>query len=151
MTPAAPPVQGFVQIPIGLQPHPQLRRRLQQPCQPKRGVRGNATFAEHNFVQSVERVAQPLRRLELTDAKWLQILLQQDLARWNRRPQPVGIPSDSLRRGLRTHVPSPTGTLPGTTRSPECCDVPTDPPLAVQADFPRERRDPRFAPLRRSA
>ena len=82
----------LVQIPIGLQPHPELRRRLQQSCEPQRGVRGDPALSEDNLVQPVERDAQALGRLELPETERLQVLLQQDLARWNRRPQPVRDP-----------------------------------------------------------
>ena len=115
------PLHSLMQIPIGLQSHPQLRRRLQQPCEPKRGVRCDATLSENNLVQTVERDAEPLRRFELTEAERLQILFQQDLPWRNRRTQPSRISSDSLRRGRRTHVRSPTETSLGTVHSPGCC------------------------------
>ena len=44
-----------MQIPIGLEPHPELRRHLEQACQPQRGVGSDAALAEHDLVQSVER------------------------------------------------------------------------------------------------
>ena len=55
------PLQGLVQIPIGLQPHPELRRRFEQARQPQRRIRGDPTLAEHDFVQSVERDAEAFR------------------------------------------------------------------------------------------
>jgi hypothetical protein len=43
-------VRPLVQIPIGLQPHPQVRRCLQESCEPKRCVRGDAALAENDFI-----------------------------------------------------------------------------------------------------
>src|SRR5207247_6605975 len=65
------PLHSLVQIPIGLQPHPQLRRRFQEPREPKRGIGGDAPLPENNLVQSVERNAKPLRRFELPEAERL--------------------------------------------------------------------------------
>src|SRR6185369_2900320 len=99
--PARLPLHCFVQIPIGLQPHPQLWRGLQQSCEPQRRIRGDAALTKDDLVQPVEGDAEALGRFELPEAERLQILLQENLARRNRRTQPFGFPSDSLRRGLR--------------------------------------------------
>src|SRR5712691_3976240 len=99
-----------MQVPVGLQTHPQLRRRLQQSCEPERRIGRYSPLPEDDFIESVERNAKSLRRFELTQTQRLQVLLQRFLARRDRRPQPIRISSDSLRRGLRRHVPSPTET-----------------------------------------
>ena len=49
-------------------------------------------------------------RLYLSEPQRLQILFEQDLAWGNRRPEPVRVSSDRLRRGLRRHCRSLTGT-----------------------------------------
>jgi hypothetical protein len=56
------PLHSLLQIPIGLQPHPQLRRRLQQPCEPRAAVAPRKTsnlssksFCERQF--RLERLA----------------------------------------------------------------------------------------------
>src|SRR5262249_12435620 len=81
-----------------------------------------AALAKDDFVQPIERDAKVLGRFEL--AERLQVLLQQDFARWNRRPKPIRIPTDSLRRGLRAQVRSPTETPPGTAHPRERCGGP---------------------------
>jgi hypothetical protein len=45
---------SLVQIPIGLQPHPKLGRRLQQLRESKRSIRGNTSLPENDFVQPIE-------------------------------------------------------------------------------------------------
>jgi hypothetical protein len=69
-----PPLHCLVQIPVSLQPHPELWRRFQHSREPKRRVRSNAPLSEHNLVQSVERNAEPFRRLKLSEAERLQVL-----------------------------------------------------------------------------
>jgi hypothetical protein len=66
----------LMQIPIGLKPHPQLRRRFQQPREPKRSIGSDTSLPEDNFIQPVERNAQSLGGLELPETERLQILLQ---------------------------------------------------------------------------
>ena len=78
-------LQRLVQIPVGLQPHPELRRRLQESRQPQRRIGRDAALPEDDFVQPVERDAQPLGGLDLPQPERLQVLLQQDLSWRNRR------------------------------------------------------------------
>ena len=83
-----------MQIPVRLQPHPQLRRGVQQSSQSERGIRRDSALPEDNLVQAVERDVQALCGLDLAQAHRLQILLEQDLSGGNRRPQPGRIPYD---------------------------------------------------------
>ena len=89
----------LVQIPVGLQTHPELRGRLQQPCEPERRVRGNAALSRHDFVQAVQRDAETASRVQLTETERLQVFLEQNLSRRNRRAEPVGLPSRMLKNG----------------------------------------------------
>src|SRR5262245_28240260 len=68
-------LNGLSQVPIGLKPHPELRRCLQQTTETQRRVRADAPLSEHNLVQTVQRDPKPPRRFHLTDAHWLQKLL----------------------------------------------------------------------------
>src|SRR4029453_13809436 len=43
------------QVPARLEIHPELRRHLEQVRQAQRGIRGDATLAENEFVQAIER------------------------------------------------------------------------------------------------
>jgi hypothetical protein len=52
----------LMQVPVGLQAHPELRRRLQQTGKPQCGVCRDAPFAEDNLVQTIQRNAEALRR-----------------------------------------------------------------------------------------
>jgi hypothetical protein len=37
---------ALVQVPVGLEPHPQMRRCLQEPRQPQRGLSGDAALPQ---------------------------------------------------------------------------------------------------------
>jgi len=50
-----------MQIPVGLEPHPEMRRHLEQARQAQGGVGSDAALAEHDLVQSVERNAEATR------------------------------------------------------------------------------------------
>ena len=50
-------LQRLVQVPIGLQPHPELRRRLQKSRQPQRRIGRDPALAEDDLVQPVGRDA----------------------------------------------------------------------------------------------
>ena len=76
-----------MQIPIGLKPHPELRRRLQEARQPQRRIGRDAALTEDDLVEPVERDAKPFSGLDLSQTEWLQVLLQQDLSRRNRGPE----------------------------------------------------------------
>ena len=54
-----------MQIPIGLKPHPELRRRLQESRQPQRRICRNAALTEDDFVEPVERDPKPVSGLDL--------------------------------------------------------------------------------------
>jgi hypothetical protein len=69
-----------MQIPVSLKSHPQLRRCFQQSREAKRCVRSDAPLTEDNLVQPVERDAEPLGGLELTQTDRLQVLLEENLA-----------------------------------------------------------------------
>ena len=58
-----------MQIPIGLKPHPELWRRLQQARKSKRRVRCDAALAEYDFVQPIQRHAESAGRFELRQAR----------------------------------------------------------------------------------
>src|SRR5271156_5103473 len=98
-----------MQIPIGLQTHPQLRGSLQEAAQSEGSIGGDGALAEHYLVQAVEGNAQTARSFDLPDTQRLQVFLEQDLAGSNRRTQPIRISIDSLRCRLRRHVHSPIG------------------------------------------
>jgi hypothetical protein len=68
------PLHRFVQVPVGLQPHPELWRRFQQSRESQRRIRRDAPLPEDNLVQPVERDAEPLRRFKLPEAERLQVL-----------------------------------------------------------------------------
>lgn len=70
--PARLALHRFVQIPVRLKPHPQLRRRVQEPREAKGRIRCDASLPEDNFIQPVERNAQPLCRFELAKTERLQ-------------------------------------------------------------------------------
>lgn len=104
-----PPVaeHRLLQVPVGLQPHPQLRRCLEEPRQSKRGVGRDAPLPEDQLVEPVERHAECLRRLDLPDPHRLQILLQQQLSRVNGRAEPARVTSDRPRHRRRRHGGQP--------------------------------------------
>ena len=54
-----------MEIPISLQTHPELRRRLQQTRETQRRVCRDAALAEHNLIQTVQRNAKAMRGLDL--------------------------------------------------------------------------------------
>src|ERR1700686_5612178 len=46
---------GLLQVPVGLQMHPHLRRCLQETRQPERRVGGDAALAEDDLIEPIER------------------------------------------------------------------------------------------------
>lgn len=100
-----------MQIPISLQSHPELWRGLEQPRETKSGIGADAALPENDLVQSVQRDPELPGSVGLAETLRFQELLEKDLAGRDRRSQPVRIPSDNLRRGLRRHVVAPNGTL----------------------------------------
>jgi len=54
-----------MEIPIGLQAHPELGRHLEEPCELERGVRADASLSQDNLVQPVERGPEAPCRLDL--------------------------------------------------------------------------------------
>ena len=74
-----------MQVPVGLEPHPELGRGLQEPSEPQRRIRSDAALTEHDLVQAVERHTELLGGRELPHAQRLQILLQKQLAWVDRR------------------------------------------------------------------
>jgi hypothetical protein len=57
--------QRLMEVPIGLQSHPQLRRGLEASREPKCRIGGNAALPQDDLIQSVERDAQALGGFEL--------------------------------------------------------------------------------------
>ena len=88
-----------MQVPVGLETHPELWRRLQEAREPERGISRDATLAQHNLVHPVERDLESTCGLHLAQLERLQKLLEQDFARSDRRPEPVRIPRRSLKNG----------------------------------------------------
>src|SRR5438067_1690991 len=82
-------LQGQVQVPVCLQAHPELRRGIEQPREPERGIGADAALAEDDLVQAVQRNTEAARSVSLADAERLQELFEQDLARWNGRSEPA--------------------------------------------------------------
>ena len=54
-----------MQIPVGLEPHPELGRRLEQTSQPECRISRDAALTQHDLVQPIERDVEPTRRLYL--------------------------------------------------------------------------------------
>src|SRR5438270_4107723 len=73
-------LQGQVQVPICLQPHPELRRGIEQTRQPESGIGADAALAEDDLVQAVQRNTEAARSVSLADAERLQEFFEQDLA-----------------------------------------------------------------------
>src|SRR3954468_11361980 len=71
---------GEVQIPICLQPHPELRRRFEQSREPEGGIGGNSALAKDDLIQAVQRNAETVRGISLADAERLQELFEENLA-----------------------------------------------------------------------
>ena len=99
-----------MKVPVGLETHPELWRCLQEAREPERGISRDATLAQHDLVHPVERDLEPACGLHLAQLERLQKLLEQDFAWGDRRPEPVRIPSDSLRPQLRRYARSPIET-----------------------------------------
>src|SRR5688572_4046730 len=96
-----------MQVPISLKSHPKLRRCLEQSRQTQCSIGRDAALAEHDLVQTVQRDPEATRGFDLADAHRFKEFFKEHFAWWNRGSQPVRIPSDNLRRGLRRHVPAP--------------------------------------------
>jgi len=105
-----------MQIPVRLEAHPKLRRCLQQLRESQCRVGSDAALADDDLVEAIERNPKSACGIHLAELHRLQELLEQDLTSRDRRSQPLRIPSDSLRRGLRRHVPVPSGTSRDTGR-----------------------------------
>jgi hypothetical protein len=65
-----------------------LRRRLEKTREPQRRIRGDTALAQDDLVQTVERNAQASSGFDLPDAERLQVLLEEEFTRRDRRPQP---------------------------------------------------------------
>ncbi len=61
-----------MQIPIGQQPHPELRRHLEQTGETQRRIGRDAALAEHDFVQPTDRTSGPLQPVPRRDSDVVQ-------------------------------------------------------------------------------
>lgn len=73
--------------------HREMRRRFQKTPKAQGSVCDDAMLPKDNLIQPIERNTQALRCFELPHAERLEVLLEQNLARRNRRTYPVRIPS----------------------------------------------------------
>ena len=78
------------QVPVGLKPHPELGRGLQESRQAHRSVRRDSALAEHNFAEAVPGDAEVLRGLRSPKAKKLEELLKEHLAGGDSRAAQLG-------------------------------------------------------------
>jgi hypothetical protein len=95
------------EVPVGLQPHPELRRHLETPRQANRGVRSDAALAEHDLVEPVQRDPEFGGQRGLLEAQWPDELLQQHLPGRHDDAEFRRITSDSLRLGPLPHTVPP--------------------------------------------
>src|SRR5574342_1033613 len=84
----------LVQVPVGLQMHPELRGRFEPSRETKGRVRGDAALAEHELVQTIHRHTELSCGLYLSQPERLQKLLSEHFPRVNRRAEPCRITSD---------------------------------------------------------
>ncbi|NYI93196.1 hypothetical protein HNR02_006571 [Amycolatopsis endophytica] len=80
----ADPVPRPLQVVPGLEAHPELVGRAEEPGQPQRGVRGDGALAVHDLVDPARRYVDEHGQLVLRDAERGEELLKEDLARVDR-------------------------------------------------------------------
>jgi hypothetical protein len=55
-----------MQVPVGLEAHPELRRCLEEAREPERRIPRNAALAEYDFVHPIERDVESASVIDLT-------------------------------------------------------------------------------------
>lgn len=75
------------EIPIQLQPKPEISRHTRYARETQRRIRGDRPLATHNFIQARKRNAKPDSKGGLRDLERFQELLEQHLARVRRGNQ----------------------------------------------------------------